>query len=139
MTSGRPTDDELGEYLDGRLSEQRRVEIAGWLLANPKKAAEVERLRELNEALRGIGSDVLSEPVPDRLREVLRREPPQEGDEPRPTTRSLFGFVEIAAAFAILGLGTVAGWSAHAMLEQEVSARDQLVAEDGCRPGALRR
>lgn len=79
MSSRAPaTDDELSEYVDGGLSEERRAEIAAWLLENPKKAAEVERLRQLNDALRGLGAEILDEPVPSRLREVVRRSNPQD-------------------------------------------------------------
>lgn len=128
MKLTRPTDDELGEYVDGRLGEQRRAEIAAWLRDNPRRAAEIERLRALNEALRGIGSEVLSEPVPDRLREVLRRERQPEETGVRPTKRSRSGFLDVAAAFVIFGLGCAGGWSAHAMLQERVSELDRLLA-----------
>lgn len=70
------TDLELDALVDGRLSEQRRAEVEAWLREHPARAAEVERLRELNEALRGLGARVLDEPIPERLRAMLR--PPGE-------------------------------------------------------------
>lgn len=88
MTLPRPSEGELSEYVDGRLSERRRAEIAAWLLEHPREAAELERLQELDEALRGVGGEILDEPVPERLREVLRRWPEAE-EAPRPTKRAL--------------------------------------------------
>lgn len=126
-----PTEDELNEYVDGRLSEQRRDEIAAWLLDNPSKAREVKRLRQLNAALRDVGSEVLNEEVPDRLREVLRRQQPQEVDQPDPTRRSLSGLVGIAAAATILSLGAAAGWGAHAVFDQSVAQARQAYVERG--------
>lgn len=83
MKLARPTDGELSEYADGRLSEERRAEIAAWLLEHPREAAELDRLQALDEALRGVGGEILNEPVPERLREVLRRWP--EAEETPPT------------------------------------------------------
>lgn len=71
--ASRPSDEDLSEYVDGGLSEARRAEVAAWLSAHPDGAAEVERLERLNEALKDLGSSILEEPVPERLRRVLQR------------------------------------------------------------------
>ncbi|MGH6903465.1 MAG: anti-sigma factor family protein [Geminicoccaceae bacterium] len=60
-------------YIDGRLSERDRAAVAAYLRNHPDAAAEVEALRRQSEILRDIGQRILSEPVPERLREVLRR------------------------------------------------------------------
>jgi anti-sigma factor RsiW len=151
----RPTDDELGEYVDGGLSGRRRAEIEAWLIAHPHKAAEVERLRSLNEALQGLGEGILEEPVPDRLRKVLRRsEPEPDGDaryrprgrvggredrgerrpEPGPTpagdrrSRSWRRFIEAAAVVSAFALGGVIGWSLRPHLDRERSRVDAMLA-----------
>lgn len=67
------TDEELNEYLDGGLNEERRAEVEAWLLENPERTTEFERLKELNEALRRLGADILDEPVPERLRDIVRK------------------------------------------------------------------
>lgn len=67
------TDDELNEYLDGGLSEARRAEVEAWLLEKPERVAEFERMKELNEALQRLGADILEEPVPERLRDIVRQ------------------------------------------------------------------
>jgi len=150
MSSRKPvTDDELSEYVDGGLSEERRAEIAAWLLENPKKAAEVERLRQLNDALRDLGADILDEPVPERLREVVRRARSgsqsgardKSGDEPAGRQafrrRSGSGTVEVVAAFAIFALGGALGWGVHQTLVEDPSGVEHVVVD--ARDGALTR
>jgi anti-sigma factor RsiW len=152
----RPTDDELGEYVDGGLSGRRRSEIEAWLIAHPQKAAEVERLRRLNEALKGLGEGILEEPVPDRLRKVLRRsEPDPDGARYRPRgtaagredrgerrpepgpkpaaddrrSRSWPRFIEAAAVVSIFALGGVIGWSLRPHLDRGRSEVDAMLAD----------
>ena len=98
----RPTDSELSEFIDGGLDQQRRSEIAVWLRMHPEKAAEIERLGRLNDALKGLGAEILEEPVPDRLRRILRAAPssgdgggaapgtddPRRADAGRPASRN---------------------------------------------------
>ena len=76
-------DQKIQDYIDGRLDERDRAAVAAYLLAHPSAAVRVETLRRQNEALRGIGQEILDEPVPTRLREVLHRERRQ------PTGRTL--------------------------------------------------
>lgn len=78
------TDRQLQDYIDGRLSERDRASVAAYLLAHPDVAAEVETVRRQSEALRALGQEILDEPVPERLREVLRRPlaPPRTEPEP---------------------------------------------------------
>lgn len=140
MSSRKPvTDDELSEYVDGGLSEERRSEIAAWLLENPKKAAEVGRLRQLNDALRRLGTEILDEPVPDRLRDVVRRaRSGSRADEDDSSggrsagRRSGSGSIEVLVVCAILGLGAGLGWAAEqSLVERERSAVGWLTADAG--------
>lgn len=121
------TADELSEYVDGGLSEQRRAEIRAWLLEDPQRAAEVERLQELNDALRGLGSDVLDEPVPERLREVVRRgATPAEPGAPsgaRPKKN------QTLVAAMIFAVGVVCGWAVYGVLDRRPSDVDVVLAE----------
>jgi anti-sigma factor RsiW len=66
---------DLQDYLDGRLSAKRRVEVEAFLERNPESAAEVVALRAQSMALRRLGAEILDEPVPDRLMDLVRRLP----------------------------------------------------------------
>ena len=70
-------DDEIQEYIDGRLSPARRKEIEAYLAMRPERGAEVQSLLRQQEALRRLGEDILNEPVPNRFQEILRRLPKQ--------------------------------------------------------------
>jgi anti-sigma factor RsiW len=152
--ASRPTDDELGEYVDGGLSESRRAEIAAWLSAHPQKMAEVERLRRLNEGLKGLGEEILDEPVPDRLRKVLKHAEaapedsasggPHGQDEgaagpgeratsaPSPGAGDPRGpawprFIEAAAVIAVFALGGAIGWTLRPHLDYGRAQVDEML------------
>jgi len=69
------SEDEIQEYIDGRLSTSRRKEVEAYLAAHPERAAEVQALLRQQEALRRLGQDILNEPIPARFQEILRRIP----------------------------------------------------------------
>ena len=71
------TEDEIQEFIDGRLTAGRRREVEAFLAARPERAAEVQSLLRQQEALRRLGEDILNEPIPDRFQEILRRIPRQ--------------------------------------------------------------
>jgi anti-sigma factor RsiW len=96
------TEADLQAYADGRLTEERRAAVAAWLAAHPEDAERIETYRRLADELRLSYDEVLSEPVPDRLRRALQRS----------RTR---GFARVAA-WIVLGvaLGAIVGWQLHA-------------------------
>ena len=69
------SEEDIQEYIDGRASPDLRAEVETYLAANPKRKAEVQALLRQQEALRRLGTDILAEPIPDRLQEILRRIP----------------------------------------------------------------
>lgn len=69
------TEEEVQEYIDGRLSSARRQEVDAYLATRPQRAAEVRALLRQQEALRRLGEDILNEPIPDRFQDILRRIP----------------------------------------------------------------
>ena len=64
---------EIQDFIDDRLDRSARASFIARLLACPEIGAEVEALRRQQEALREIGREILDEPVPPRLRVILRR------------------------------------------------------------------
>ncbi len=71
----RPSDEQIQDYIDGRLGARELLVMAAYLFAHPAAASEIEALRRHNQALKRIGQEILDEPIPERLRDVLRRRP----------------------------------------------------------------
>jgi anti-sigma factor RsiW len=84
------TDEQIQDYIDGRLNQRDRAAVAAYLLAHPRVAAEVEAVRRQSEALSALGQEILDAPVPEHLRQLLRERPasPRAGlrSEPRPAS-----------------------------------------------------
>ena len=78
--SNTVTEEDIQEYIDGRLSLFRRKEVEAHLALRPDRAAEVQSLLRQQEALRRLGEDILNEPIPDRFQDILRRIP-KRGDD----------------------------------------------------------
>ena len=74
-SSAEVTTLELQDYLDGRLSAKRRLEVEAFLARNPESAAELAALKSQAMALRRLGAEILEEPIPDRLMDLVRRLP----------------------------------------------------------------
>ena len=112
------TDEQIQDYIDGRLRERDRAAVAAYLLAHPRVAAEVDAVRRQGEALRALGQGVLDEPVPENLRRILRAHPAPLHAERRSAirrvTRLLPSFFAILAAIGLVCAGGVIGWFAHA-------------------------
>jgi anti-sigma factor RsiW len=102
------TDDQIQGYIDDRLNERDRAAVAAYLLANPAAAQEVETLRRQTEALKGVGQEILDEPVPERLRNVLHQHNVVSLDQVR--RRRASPFLEAAAAVLLFCVGGGVGW-----------------------------
>ncbi|HLG86090.1 MAG TPA: hypothetical protein VKZ79_02725 [Alphaproteobacteria bacterium] len=76
--SEQPTNDDLEAYIDGRLEPARMAAIEALLARDVKLAEMVRAMRFQDEALRCLGMDILSEPVPERLRVVVERRKAEE-------------------------------------------------------------
>ncbi len=105
----------LGAYLDGELGEQEAAEVGRHLEACPRCAAELEALRELDEALGELKGPMVP---PDFARRV--REKADAGSRPVPLFRTLPGRLRpmlsraaaVLVAAAGLWMGLAAGHSA---------------------------
>lgn len=69
MTERRPeiTEFDLNGFVDGRLSEIRRAEVASYLSTHPRIERQVNDFQRLNSLLRSVYDQVLDEPVPHSL------------------------------------------------------------------------
>lgn len=106
----RIDDQELHAYLDGELGEEESHAVEAWLAEHPEDAARVAAWRAQNEALAALGSDVLDEPPPERLRRVLETAP---APGARTERRERSGWLRAAAALVLFAAGGAAGWWLH--------------------------
>jgi anti-sigma factor RsiW len=65
--------DDLQDFIEGRLSTERRAEVEAYLQSHPAEARRVEALREQAGRLRRLGSEMLVEPVPTQFLDILKR------------------------------------------------------------------
>lgn len=106
MTESLPppvTEAELLAYVDDQLPDARRADVEAWIAARPEEAVRIADYRNQDAELHALFTPVFDEPVPGRLRRVLR-----------PATRwRTFGF---AAGFTAVGLaaGMLVGWQLQA-------------------------
>jgi anti-sigma factor RsiW len=131
------SDEQIQDYIDGRLSERDRATVAAYLLAHPRVAAEVEAIRRQSEALCALGQEILDEPVPEHLRRLLREGPaharvelgPEARRAIRRPIRRLPSFLEAAAAILVFCAGGAIGWFAHGVARPAPSLTDMLFAD----------
>lgn len=117
------SDEKIQEYIDGRLDEADQAAMAAYLLANPDHASEIQKLRQQNEALKGLGHEVLSEPVPERLTNIVsearqhvsaeKSEAARRKARRRETWAQLRGAFQAAAVIMFFAVGALAGWFGH--------------------------
>ncbi|BAQ16860.1 hypothetical protein GL4_1403 [Methyloceanibacter caenitepidi] len=67
-----PSDDNIHAFLDGRLSAREAAAFAAHVAADPGLRRKVAALWLTNQMIRGLGQNILDEPVPDRLTDTLR-------------------------------------------------------------------
>lgn len=116
MTDGyKISDDKIQEYIDGRLGDRDQAAMASHLLSDPQKAAEIQELRQQNEALKALGSEVLDEPVPEKLTKIVENARRARGDH-REQRAWLRGVMQMAAVILVFCAGVVGGWVGHSTL-----------------------
>ncbi len=114
------SDEKLQDYIDGRLSDGDEAAVAAYLLAYPDEAHSVERLREQNSALKAVGVDILTEPVPDRLKSVLsdaRERHTSARDQQSRLGKAYLRpkrQLEVLAYVGAMAAGLLIGWFGHA-------------------------
>jgi anti-sigma factor RsiW len=137
MSESRALSDlDIQDFVDGRLDQLRHARVTQRLAADPAAAAAAAALREQNELLRGLGREILDEPVPERLRQALRRPAPVAPAPDRPSLRQrlldFFGCHAVAfqavAAVLLLCVGGLAGWQANERLRPRPTVEDVILA-----------
>ena len=89
------SEDDLHAFVDGALSDARRLEVEAWLASHPADAARVQDWMSQNQSLHAAFDSVLNEPLPIDLVRAARRQPAR-----RP-------YRAIAAALAFVASGLV--------------------------------
>ena len=73
-------DETVMAYVDGELDDAARAEVEATMAADPTVRAQVEAQLALRKRLRASFDSVLSEPVPERLRQAVRGDGRSAGD-----------------------------------------------------------
>lgn len=94
------TDLDLMAYADGQLDAARRLTVEAHLATHPEDRAMVEAIMAQNAALRTALAGIAEEPVPERLKAVLER-------EPRPLWRPT---LQAASVLALVSASAAGGW-----------------------------
>ncbi len=109
------SEDDLHAFVDGALSDARRLEVEAWLAAHPADAERVQAWASQNQSLHAAFDTVLNEPLPIHLVRAARRRQPARTP-----------FKAIAATLALVTSGLV-GYGMGKVSERQPST--PLVAE----------
>ena len=104
------SDEELWEYIDGGLGQQRRLQIARTLAEDPAQALRAETMRLENERLRAVGQAAIVEPVPDQMAAILHESRKRLRPQRRAQSAARrYGFTA-AIITSVFTAGIVGGW-----------------------------
>jgi anti-sigma factor RsiW len=99
------SEDDLHAYVDGDIEPVRRLDIALYLARHPEEAARMEVFRAQREAIHALFDDCLHQPVPRRLRSIVRGHAKRR-DRRRRGTGMLVG-IAVAATVLVTGRAVV--------------------------------
>lgn len=94
------TDSDLHAYLDGQLSEARRLQVEAWLKSHPDKLKELNEYQIIDRELHNLLDPVLSEAIPESLRVQPRKR----------------FYTRVAAAAGFLVAGIIMGWQGNNLM-----------------------
>lgn len=109
------SDELIGDYLDGRLDPKQESRLRAAIEGDPRLAARVEAYRAQDQGLKQLADSVLSEPVPQRLREILA------GSPKRGPKNTLNAYV--AAAMLLGAAAALTATTLHARPSGDLSKR----------------
>ncbi|HSA82517.1 MAG TPA: hypothetical protein VLE23_17000 [Geminicoccaceae bacterium] len=121
-----PSDEDVQDYIDGRLDPEAHAAVALELLARRELAAEVDTLRRQNEALRVIGQEILAEPIPERLRSAVRD---AAAAHDRAGARRRAPGLALVAVIVLSGAAGGVGWFANDLLRPRPDVQELIVAD----------
>lgn len=113
-----PSEQDLQDYVDGRLDAGQQAEIAAYLAEHPEIAARVERYRAHIAGLHALYDGVLTEPIPPGMQTLLRRAAARRW-RPRLALAALALVAALAVGIAVLRSG------GGARLEDELAAAEE--------------
>ncbi len=93
--TGNVNEEDLHAFVDGSLTDARRLEVEAWLAAHPADAERVQEWVGQNQALHAAFDSVLNEPLPIHLVRAARRQ------------ASHTPYKAIAAALAVVASGLI--------------------------------
>lgn len=135
------TDEIMQDYIDGRLDDRERAGMDRHLRGNPRDAALAADLQRQNELLRNLGGHVLEEPVPERLRSIVRNAAAQMSASPAADAgiyapaagarRRFYMPGAIAASLVALMIGGLGGWYARDYTLPPPVSMDDIILSSG--------
>ena len=118
------SEDDLHAFVDGALSDVRRLEVEAWLAAHPEDAARVQAWTAQNQSLHAAFDSVLNEPLPIHLVRAAKRQPAR-----RPYQAIAAALAIVASGLIGYGVGIVSGRDADPpMASVQPLARDAAIA-----------
>ena len=113
-----PSEQDLQDYVDGRLDAGQQAEIATYLAEHPETAARIERYRAHIAGMHALYDGVLKEPIPPGMQGLLQRAAARR-------RRLAFALAALAlVGAAIVGIA-VLRWGGGVRLEDEVAAAQE--------------
>ncbi len=97
------TDADLHAFLDGQLSDARRLQVEAWLKEHPDKLRELNEYQAIDRELHRLLDPIVQEPIPDALR--------------IPPRKRLYKRLSLAASFLLAGV--LIGWNSHGLFTTE--------------------
>lgn len=67
------SEEDLHAYLDGALEAERRDEVAVAIASDPSLSSKLRAYEAQRKGLHGIYDHILSEPIPQRLLDILKK------------------------------------------------------------------
>ena len=133
------TPDDLHAYADGLLPASRVKQVEAYLAENSSEAARVADYRAIDQALGQAFDDVVTEPVPDEMLDIVSNKKRHPGTQlasslrrwaPIYGTQSVASFpgfrMLIAASLTWLAIGLGVGWMANGSMAPGVDPFDRL-------------
>ena len=112
-----PSEQDLQDYVDGRLDPAEQAEIAAYLAEHPETAARIERYRAHIAGMHALYDDILSEPIPPGMQALVRR-------AARRRRRPLLALAAVGAVgVAIIGIAVLSGASGTRVGDEVATAQ----------------